>query len=152
MTEKILAALEEGEETEGSFVLMCPRQSPVRVESSGAVERPIAMIGEETPARPKLFFVLGSIQTTPIWILADSGSARNLIAESTFNKLPFQPPLTTKTDVHVIGGSGEELRIRGWTIIPVAFGAVLLWHEFSVVPNLPLEALIGGDVLAPHQC
>ncbi len=41
----------------------------------------------------QLFFVLGAVQTLPVWILADSGSVRNLIDEVVFNKLPFQPPI-----------------------------------------------------------
>ena len=28
----------------------------------------------------------------------------------------------------------------------------MLWHEFGVVPNLPLDVLNGADVLTNHQC
>ena len=31
-------------------------------------------------------------------------------------------------------------------------GTTLLWHEFGVVLNLPLEVLIGANVLINHQC
>ena len=34
----------------------------------------------------------------------------------------------------------------------MTLGTTLLWHEFGVVPNLPLEVLIGADVLTNHQC
>ena len=52
----------------------------------------------------------------------------------------------------VIGGNGEALELKGFSVLPVSFGTTLLWHEFGVVPNLPLEVLIGADVLAAHQC
>ena len=40
-----------------------------------------AMSEESTPRTPRmqLFFVLGAVQTLPVWILAYSGSVRNLI-------------------------------------------------------------------------
>ena len=28
----------------------------------------------------------------------------------------------------------------------------MIWHEFGVVPNLPLEVLIGADVLTNQHC
>ncbi len=42
--------------------------------------------------------------------------------------------------------------MKGFAVLPVTLGASILWHEFGVVPDLPLEVLIGADVLAPHQC
>ena len=52
----------------------------------------------------------------------------------------------------MIGGNGEPLKLRGFTVLPVAFKATLLWHEFGFVPELPLEVLIGADILSAHQC
>ena len=103
-------------------------------------------------SRMRLFFVESMVQSTPMWILADSGSSRNLINEQTFNRLPFQPTLRSPGDVRVIGGSGEALHLKGFAVLPVSFGSTLVWHEFGVVKDLPLEALIGGDVFIPHFC
>ena len=50
----------------------------------------------------------------------------------------------------MIGGNGEALEIKGFAVLPVAFGSTLIWHEFGVVPNLTLEVLLGVDVLPPH--
>ncbi len=49
-----------------------------------------AMSEESTPGTPRmqLFFVLGAVQTLPVWILADSGSVRNLIDETVYKRLP----------------------------------------------------------------
>jgi len=123
------------------------KRSPVKV-----VDSAMPVITPQSPARMRLFFVEGMIQTVPIWILADSGSTRNLISEATFNRLPFVPPMREPGDVRVVGGNGDELILRGFAVLPVAVGSVLLWHEFGVVPSLPLEVLIGGDVFIPHRC
>ena len=100
----------------------------------------------------QLFFILGAVQTLPVWILADSGLVHNLIDESVYNRLPFKPPIRDPGDVRVIGGNGETLDLKGFAVLPVAVGSNLIWHEFGVVPNLPLEVLVGADVLAPHLC
>ena len=53
---------------------------------------------------------------------------------------------------HIISGNGEALDLIGFAVLPVTLGTTLLSHEFGVVPNLPLEVLIGADVLSNHQC
>ena len=112
------------------------------------------MSKESTPGslRMQLFFILGPVQTLPVWKLADSGSVRNLIDESVYNRFPFKPPIRDSGDVRVIGGNGEAQDLKGFAVLPVALSSTLVWHEFGVVPNLPLEVLVGADVLAPHLC
>ena len=100
----------------------------------------------------QLFFILGAVQTLPVWILVDSGSVSNLIDESVYNRYPFKPPIRDPGDVRVIGGNGESLDLKGFVVLPVALGSNLNWHEFGVVPNLLLEVLINSDVLGPHLC
>ena len=100
----------------------------------------------------QLFFILGAVQILPIWILADSGSVCNLIDESVYNRLPFKTQIRDHGDVRVMRGNGEALDLKGFAVLPVALGSNLIWHEFGVVPNLPLEVLLGADVLAPHLC
>ena len=88
----------------GTGVICQVGRSPIRVRDPA-----LPMMGEEsTPgsARMQLFFVLGAIQTLPVWILADSGSVRNLIDEAVYRRLPFQPPMQEPGDVQVIGGNG----------------------------------------------
>ena len=113
-----------------------------------------AMSPESTTGTPqmKLFFILGAVQTLPVWILADSGSVSNLIDESVYNRLSFKPPIRDPGDVRVFGGNGEALDLKGFAVLPVALGSNLILHKFCVVPNLPLKVLVGADVLAPHLC
>ena len=42
--------------------------------------------------------------------------------------------------------------MKGFAVLPITLGTILLWHEFGVVPNLLLEVLIGADILSNHQC
>ena len=125
-------------------------ESPVQVVEPALP----AMSPESTTRTPRmqLLFILGDVQTLPVWILADSGSVRNLINEFVYNRLPFKPPLRDPEDMRVIGGNGEALDLKGFAVLPVAFGSNLIWHEFGVVPNRSLEVLVGADVLAPHLC
>ena len=112
------------------------------------------MSEESTPGTPRmqLFFVLGAVHTLPTWILADSGSVWNLVDEAIYKKLPYQPPIRNPGEYRVIGGNGEPLDLKGFTCLPVTLGTILQWHEFGVIPNLPLEVLIGADILSNHQC
>ena len=130
----------------------------MEVEDAAQAPKP-QVLDPATPAVPtpntsriKLFFVESMVQSTPMWILADSGSSRNLISEITFSRLPFQPPLRPHGDVRVIGSSGEALHLKGFAVLPISFGSTLVWHEFGVVKDLLLEMLIGGDVFIPHFC
>lgn len=52
--------------------------------------------------------------------------------------------------MHVIGGRLDELTVIDWRVIPVPISSIQLWHEFSVVPELPLEVLISNDILEAH--
>ena len=77
---------------------------------------------------------------------------RNLISETIYKKLQYQPPIRDQGEGRVICGNGEPLDLKGFTVLPVTLGNTLLWHEFGVVPYLPLEMLIGADVLSSYQC
>ena len=134
---------------DGTAVVYETTDSPVRV-----CDPALPVCEGSSPGTPRmaLFFVLGAVQTLPTWILADSGSVRNLIDEAVYRKLPYQPPIRDPGDCRVIGGNGEALDLKGFTVLPITLGTALLWHEFGVVPNLPLEVLIGADILASHQC
>ena len=93
------------------FDLACP---------SEIVEDPAMPSLESTPGNPKtmLFFVLGIVQNKTHWVLADSGSVRNLIDDDVFKSLPFQPPLNQR-NIQVFGSNGGFLDIRGFAVLPV---------------------------------
>ena len=67
----------------------------------------------------QLFIVLGAVQTLPSLILTDSGSVRNLVDKIEYKKLPYQPPIRDPGDCRVIGGNGEPLDLKGFTVLPV---------------------------------
>lgn len=98
----------------------------------------VAMVGEEASACLKLFIVFGTLLLVDLWILADLKSSRNLIAKEAFNKFPFKPPMIDCSDVHVVGDSGDELTVLRWTVVSISINFLQFWHEFCVVPELPL--------------
>ena len=71
---------------DGTAVIYETEESPVRI-----IDSAMPMSEESTPgtARMQLFFVLGAVQTFPTWIMADSGSVRNLIDDAVYKKLPY---------------------------------------------------------------
>ena len=49
----------------------------------------------------------------------------------------------------MIGGNEKALDLKGFAVLSVSLGTNLIWHKFGIVSNLPLEVLVGADVLAP---
>ena len=101
--------------------------------------------------RTMLFFVQGIIENQTHWVLADSGSVRNLIDHDVFRSLPYQPQLIQR-NIQVFGGNDSPLDIRGFAVLQLMIGYTLIWHEIAVVRQVPLEVLIGSDILQPHLC
>lgn len=58
----------------------------------------VTMVGEKASTWLKLFFVFGTVQENDFFSSADSGSARNLIAEEALMKLPFKQPIVDRSD------------------------------------------------------
>ena len=63
-----------------------------------------------------------------------------------YKKLPYQPPRGDPGDCQVVGGNGEPVDLKKFTILEVTLGTTLMWHEFGVVLNLLHEVLIDADV------
>lgn len=97
--------------------------------------------------RLRIFYVLGVVQSLSVYILADSGYARNLISKAMFNRLTYKPTLRPTEDIRVIEGNGDYLVIDGFALLPASIGTVVFWHEFGVCPMLLLDCIIGVEVL-----
>lgn len=87
----------------GTEVVFDAKDSPVKVSDPAL---PVREASTPSALRMTLFFILGAVQTLPTWILADSGSVRNLISEAVFNKLTYKPSIRDTGDCHVIGCNG----------------------------------------------
>ena len=113
-----------------------------------------ALSKKSTPETPRmqLFFVLGAVQTMSMWILQDFRFVQYLIIKAVYNRLPYKLLIRDPGDVRVFGGNGEALDLKGFAVLFVFLGSTLFWHEFKVVLNLPLEVLIGADIMAPYLC
>ena len=61
---------------DGTAIGYDTEESPVQI-----IDPSLLMSEESTPGTPRmqLFFVLGEVQKLPTWIVADSGSVRNLV-------------------------------------------------------------------------
>lgn len=75
---------------------------------------------------------------------------RILISENLFWKLPFLPSVRSIGEVQVVCGNGRMLGFRGFVILLTTIGTTVLLHENSIVPEFPIDVIIGGDILIPH--
>ena len=102
------------------------------------------------PAKKLLFWVKGSVQNKNLWVLADTGSSRNLMSEKFWKQLPIPPKLSPSGSTVVVAGDGKILDLLGWIILNFDIAGQTVYHEVGVVKDLPLEFLMGGEVMKSH--
>lgn len=84
------------------------------------------------------------------WILADSGSVRYLIDEAIYKTFPYYFLIRDLGECRVIGNNGEPHNLKLFTVYLFTFGKTLLWHKFRIVPNPPLDVVIGADIISNY--
>ena len=92
------------------------------------------------------------VQDKNIWILADTGSCRNLISENFWNSLPLHSQLAPPGATIVVAGDGNVLQLVGWAILKLEILGKQLYHEVGIVKDLPVNFLLGGELMTPHAC
>ena len=140
-------------------VLLQGTSDPADSEELDELILPIADTDDMVRTLPKpvnqrrdLFFVPGQLQDKWVWLLIDSGSCRNLVSEGFWNSLSFKPKLGSPGSDKVVAGNGATINVLGEAPLLVVLEGVRMWHNFAVVRGLPLDILIGGELLEPHRC
>ena len=52
----------------------------------------------------------------------------------------------------VVAGNNQEITLLGWITVRFPLNTRSAYHEFGVVKDLPIDMLIGGEFLRPHEC
>ena len=52
----------------------------------------------------------------------------------------------------VVAGEGQRLELEGWVILKVEVTKRPVYHQFGIVNGLPVEILLGGEIMRPHAC
>ena len=52
----------------------------------------------------------------------------------------------------VVAGNNQEIPLLGWITLRFTIKRRSAYHDFGVVKNLPIDMLIGGEFLRPHEC
>ena len=52
----------------------------------------------------------------------------------------------------IVAGNNQEIPLVGWITLRFTMNTRTAYHEFGVAKNLPLDMLIGGEYLRPHEC
>ncbi|KAF0097232.1 MAG: hypothetical protein FD142_3166, partial [bacterium] len=59
-----------------------------------------------------------------------------------------QPPGPTR----VLASNSRALELIGWAPLRLELGGRTIYHEVGVVHDLPVDVILGGELMRPHQC
>ena len=99
-----------------------------------------------------LFWVPVGVQNRTVWALIDTGAIRNLISQQDFEAMPHPATLRPPGSLTVVAGNNQEIPLEGWITLRFTINTRTAYHDFGVAMNLPLDMLIGGEFLRPHEC
>ena len=97
----------------------------------------------------ELFFLGITLQQKRVWALIDSGSSRNIMSEELYRTLIVRPTLQTSEE-NIVAGNGQPIVLLVSPLFAVRLTNFWLFHEFGVVAELPLPAIIGGELMRKH--
>ena len=131
----------------------------IRIENRLPKEAPSVYTSDDilcanvkSSAKRLLFWVVTSIQNKNLWALADTGSCRNLINEKFWKNLPIPLKMSPPGSTVVVAGDGKVLDLLGWVILNFSIAGQTVYHEVGIGKDLPVEFLIGGELMKPHGC
>ena len=84
--------------------------------------------------------------------LIDTGASRNLISQRDYEAIPQPPTLRPPGTMRVVAGKNPEIPVLGWITPRFNINTRSAYNGFGVVKNLPIDKLIGGEFLRPHEC
>ena len=82
-------------------------------------------------------------QNKLVWALIDSGSSRNLLSEETYQSLAARPRMRSPGRVQILTGNETPVELLGFVTLIVHVTGIDLYHEFGVIRDFPLRAVIG---------
>ena len=100
--------------------------------------------------RDDMFFVGIQVQNRWTWAMFDTGASKNLVSTKFFGQLFHRPELRAPGAMRILVGNGAALDLRGWTTLVVAIDGHWLFHEFGVVGDMPLDAVVGAEIMISH--
>ena len=98
-----------------------------------------------------LFWTPVVVQSKSLFGLVDSGSCRNLISDLLWEFLPQKPALIPPGHTLVVAGDGRSLDLLGCCVLKFDVVGKSVLHEVSVVKGLPVDFIIGGELMKCHN-
>ena len=68
-----------------------------------------------------------------------------------YDSLPFKVRLKPPGSTVLVAGKGESVDPLGWGIFKFEIGNKDFYHEVGVVKELPVDLIIGADLMIPHS-
>lgn len=122
---------------------------PAEVDFSGTDN---FSIGQQPSSWENGVFTQGQVGGTPVNFLVDTGAACTVISLAVFEKIPIHRRSSLiQTKIKLTGVGGTVLNVVGIAEMTLVFGGVPIVHEVLVV-DIPLDAILGQDILLPYQC
>ncbi|KAI6660033.1 Zinc knuckle [Oopsacas minuta] len=81
--------------------------------------------------------------------LLDSGSSVSLVTAEVMNQSGYR--IGSRHIKKLISASGNELRICGYSVLPIQLGELQVHHEFMVVSELITPVILGVDFLSTNK-
>ena len=72
------------------------------------------------------------------------------MSEKFWKTLPVPAKIQPPGSTVVVAGDGKILDLVGWAILNFEIAGHTVYHEVGIVKDLPLEFLVGGELMKPQ--
>ena len=104
-----------------------------------------------THEKKTLFCEPVGVQDGTVWAMIGTGVSRNLISQRDSEALPKPLTLRPPGTMMVVTGNRQEIPLLDWITLRFSINTRRSYYDFGVVKNVPIDLLIGGEFLRPHE-
>ena len=104
-----------------------------------------------TREKENLILVSVGLQDRSVLGSFGKGPSPKLISKRDYEALPKPTTLRPPGTMIVVAGHNQEIPLLGWINLRFTISTRGAYHDFRVGKNLPIDRLIGGEFLRPHE-
>ena len=120
-------------------------------ETFSVSEQPASQVPAKDKPWESGIFVLGQVHGRASHFLVDTGASVSVLSLAAYEELPqSRRPTLRPPSIQICGVAGTHIPISGVAEMTLVFAGVPVVHEM-VVADIPLDAILGQDILLEHQ-